>query len=207
MRTPALLVVTEVDAERLALAFARVPRRSLDVVPPEQLPDDVLRAVWRLIADLHRAGIGHRDLRLANVVLDDGGAPWLVGFASSASRTSSASAARPEQAAGGVAVLLPATAAAVGGPCGRCRRRRAPPRAGPGRLAAPAQGRAVRQHPSLSILERRRELGLLRIIGMTDDLVRRMVRLKSVLIAVLGPSPAWSAGWWWRWPWSSRSTG
>lgn len=39
---------------------------------------------------------------------------------------------------------------------------------------------------SLSILERRRELGLLRIIGMTDDRVRRMVRLESVLIAGLG---------------------
>ena len=39
---------------------------------------------------------------------------------------------------------------------------------------------------SLSILERRRELGLLRIIGMTDARVRRMVTLESVLIAVLG---------------------
>ena len=33
---------------------------------------------------------------------------------------------------------------------------------------------------SLSILERRRELGLLRIIGMTDKRVQRMVRLESV---------------------------
>ncbi len=39
---------------------------------------------------------------------------------------------------------------------------------------------------SLSILERRRELGLLRIIGMTDKRVRRMVTLESVLIALLG---------------------
>ena len=39
---------------------------------------------------------------------------------------------------------------------------------------------------SLSILERRRELGLLRIIGMTDKRVRRMVTLESVLISVLG---------------------
>jgi putative ABC transport system permease protein len=39
---------------------------------------------------------------------------------------------------------------------------------------------------SLSILERRRELGLLRIIGMTDKRVRRMVRMESVLIAMLG---------------------
>ena len=39
---------------------------------------------------------------------------------------------------------------------------------------------------SLSILERRRELGLLRIIGMTDKRVRRMVTLEAVLISLLG---------------------
>ena len=39
---------------------------------------------------------------------------------------------------------------------------------------------------SLSILERRRELGLLRIIGMTDKRVQRMVRLESALISALG---------------------
>ena len=39
---------------------------------------------------------------------------------------------------------------------------------------------------SLAIIERRRELGLLRVIGMTDHLVQRMVRLESVLIAALG---------------------
>jgi putative ABC transport system permease protein len=39
---------------------------------------------------------------------------------------------------------------------------------------------------SLSILERRRELGLLRIMGMTDRRVQRMVRLESALIASLG---------------------
>lgn len=39
---------------------------------------------------------------------------------------------------------------------------------------------------SLSILERRRELGLLRVVGMTDRKVQRMVRLESILIAALG---------------------
>ncbi len=39
---------------------------------------------------------------------------------------------------------------------------------------------------SLSIFERRRELGLLRAIGMVDKRVQRMVRLESVLIAALG---------------------
>jgi putative ABC transport system permease protein len=39
---------------------------------------------------------------------------------------------------------------------------------------------------SLSILERRRELGLLRVVGMTDKRVQRMVRLESLVIAGLG---------------------
>jgi putative ABC transport system permease protein len=39
---------------------------------------------------------------------------------------------------------------------------------------------------SLSILERRRELGLLRVVGMLDKRVQRMVQLESVLIAGLG---------------------
>jgi len=39
---------------------------------------------------------------------------------------------------------------------------------------------------SLSILERRRELGLLRVVGMLDKRVQRMVRLESVVIAGLG---------------------
>jgi predicted nuclease of restriction endonuclease-like (RecB) superfamily len=39
---------------------------------------------------------------------------------------------------------------------------------------------------SLAIIERRRELGLLRVIGMTDHLVERMVRIESLLIAALG---------------------
>ncbi|MEQ6902933.1 FtsX-like permease family protein [Nocardioides sp. YIM 152588] len=47
---------------------------------------------------------------------------------------------------------------------------------------------------SLSILERRRELGLLRIIGMTDAKVRRMVTLESVLISLLGTLSGLIAG-------------
>ena len=39
---------------------------------------------------------------------------------------------------------------------------------------------------SLSILERRRELGLLRVVGMVDSRVRRMVRLESIMISTLG---------------------
>ncbi len=39
---------------------------------------------------------------------------------------------------------------------------------------------------SLSIIERKRELGLLRIVGMVDRRVRRMVRLESIMISTIG---------------------
>jgi putative ABC transport system permease protein len=39
---------------------------------------------------------------------------------------------------------------------------------------------------TLSIIERRRELGLLRVVGMIDRRVRRMVRIESMVIAALG---------------------
>jgi glycosyltransferase 2 family protein len=80
IRTPRLLGVTEVDADRLALAFVRIQGSSLDGVPAERLTDEVLRGIWRLVAGLHRAGIAHRDLRLANLFLDDGGQAWLIDF-------------------------------------------------------------------------------------------------------------------------------
>ncbi len=40
----------------------------------------MLGAIWRLVGDLRRHRIAHRDLRLANVFLDDNGDVWLIDF-------------------------------------------------------------------------------------------------------------------------------
>ena len=108
VRTPRLLGVTAVDADRLALAFVRITGSSLDGVPAERLTDEVLRGIWRLVAELHRAGIAHRDLRLANLFLDDDGQAWLIDFGFGTV------AALPQQLAGDVAELLSSMAVAVG---------------------------------------------------------------------------------------------
>ena len=108
IRTPRLLGVAEIDADRLALAFVRINGSSLDGVPAEQLTDEVLRGIWRLVADLHRAGIAHRDLRLANLLLDDDGQAWLIDFGFGTV------AALPQQLAGDVAELLCSMAVAIG---------------------------------------------------------------------------------------------
>jgi undecaprenyl-diphosphatase len=108
IRTPRLLGVAEVDADRLALAYVRIEGSSLDDVPVERLGDEVLRGIWRLVAELHRAGIAHRDLRLSNLLLDDDGQPWLVDFGFGTV------AALPQQLAGDVAELLCSMAVVVG---------------------------------------------------------------------------------------------
>jgi putative ABC transport system permease protein len=51
----------------------------------------------------------------------------------------------------------------------------------------------------LSVHERTRELGLLRVVGMRRDQVRRMVRLEAVLIAVVGTAVGIGGGIAWGW--------
>ncbi len=52
---------------------------------------------------------------------------------------------------------------------------------------------------ALSVFERTRELGLLRVVGMSRRQVRRMVRWESVLIAVLGGLVGLALGMLWGW--------
>lgn len=80
IRTPRLVAIAEIGTDGMLLAYERIPGRSLDTVPPEELTPTSLRDLWRLVADLDRAGIAHRDLRLANVLVGDDGVPWLIDF-------------------------------------------------------------------------------------------------------------------------------
>ena len=68
------------------LVTERVDGRGLDDLTAPPPTDDLLRALWREVAKLHAAHIAHRDLRLANIVVDEDGRPWITdfGFAESA---------------------------------------------------------------------------------------------------------------------------
>jgi undecaprenyl-diphosphatase len=46
----------------------------------QALGDDQLKDAWEQVARLHAARIAHRDLRRANIVIDDDGRPWIVDF-------------------------------------------------------------------------------------------------------------------------------
>lgn len=82
----------------------------LDQITDAERVAAALPALWQQVATLHDARIAHRDLRLANVMLDDQGQPWLIdfGFAEVA--------ASERRLALDVAQLLVSSATVVGAP-------------------------------------------------------------------------------------------
>jgi glycosyltransferase 2 family protein len=80
LRTPRLRAFATAEPKGYVLAYDKVDGRSLDRLDPTELTDDVLAAIWGLVGQLRRRRIAHRDLRLANIVVDDGGEVWLIDF-------------------------------------------------------------------------------------------------------------------------------
>ena len=80
VRTPSVRAFATANPNGYVLAYDAIDGRSLDRVEPSEVTDDVLTAVWRLVGELRRHRIAHRDLRLANVFLDDSGQVWLIDF-------------------------------------------------------------------------------------------------------------------------------
>jgi glycosyltransferase 2 family protein len=80
VRTPALRAFATAEPNGYVLAYDAIVGKSLDRLDPGVLSDDVLSAIWDLVGQLHRHRIAHRDLRLANIFLDDGGNAWLIDF-------------------------------------------------------------------------------------------------------------------------------
>ncbi len=82
VRTPELAAVGRIgDGDySMLLAQRAIEGRSLDSVDPEELTDGILTEAWQQVAILRGSGIAHRDLRLANVFLDDQDNPWIIDF-------------------------------------------------------------------------------------------------------------------------------
>ena len=53
---------------------------SLEQLPAGQITDDLLVRLWAEVDKLHRAGIAHRSLRAANVMVNPAGWPMIVDF-------------------------------------------------------------------------------------------------------------------------------
>jgi len=78
--TPSLVSAAQLADGSMALVYERVAGRSLDQVEPAEITPEILRGVWQQVQLLHEHRIAHRDLRRANVFLNDDGQPMLIDF-------------------------------------------------------------------------------------------------------------------------------
>jgi undecaprenyl-diphosphatase len=80
VRTPRVVAFATARPNGVVLAYEAIEGRSLDRVPPDELDDETLSAVWDQLALMRSHRLAHRDLRLANVFLADDGAAWVIDF-------------------------------------------------------------------------------------------------------------------------------
>jgi glycosyltransferase 2 family protein len=80
VRTPAVLGFATAQPDSFVLVYRGIAGRSLDRVAPDELGDDVTAEVWRQIRILREHRVAHRDLRLANLFLDDDRHVWIIDF-------------------------------------------------------------------------------------------------------------------------------
>ena len=108
VRTPPVVAATPAQDGQMLLVQGYVAGQTLDRLDPAAVHDGLLAAVWAEVGRLRAAGIAHRDLRLANLLVDGDGRPWLLdfGFAEAA--------ASPRRLARDVAELLASLAGLVG---------------------------------------------------------------------------------------------
>jgi glycosyltransferase 2 family protein len=72
-------VIKAADGTAL-LAMERIDGCSLEQLPAHRISDSLLRRLWAEVDRMHRAGIAHRSLRAANVMVDNDGQPRLTDF-------------------------------------------------------------------------------------------------------------------------------
>lgn len=80
VRTPRVEAFAEVGPGAFALAYQGVDGHSLDEVEPARLTDERITAIWDQVLVLRGHRIAHRDLRLANMFLDDDDQIWMIDF-------------------------------------------------------------------------------------------------------------------------------
>jgi glycosyltransferase 2 family protein len=108
VRSPAVLTAAPTGDGHILLVLQHVAGGTLDRLDAATVDDRLLAAIWAEVAKLRAAGIAHRDLRRANVLVDPDRRSWLLdfGFAEAA--------ASGRRLAGDVAEALASLACLVG---------------------------------------------------------------------------------------------
>jgi uncharacterized membrane protein YbhN (UPF0104 family) len=80
VRTPAVLTAIPAGPGQVLLVQQHIAGQTLASIEAAQVDDRLLAALWAEVGRLRTAGIAHRDLRRANVLVDIDGRPWLLDF-------------------------------------------------------------------------------------------------------------------------------
>lgn len=80
-RVPEVIGIYRVAANSYAMATERIDSTGLDKIDKKGISDKTLDLVWEQILKLHDYNIIHKDLRAANVMIENKtGLPWLIDF-------------------------------------------------------------------------------------------------------------------------------
>jgi HAD superfamily phosphatase (TIGR01668 family) len=80
IKTPRIVGVYQVKDDFWAQMQVAIDGKSLDKLEPSKITDGMINKVFGLVAELHKLGIIHRDLRSANIFVDKKLEPWLIDF-------------------------------------------------------------------------------------------------------------------------------
>lgn len=81
VRVPQVLGIYHVETNSYAMATLRLSATGLDKFDKSKITEAMLDNVWAQIKKLHKNNIIHKDLRTANVMIEEKtGLPWLIDF-------------------------------------------------------------------------------------------------------------------------------
>lgn len=81
VRVPEVLGIYHIETNSYAMATLRLSATGLDKLHKNKITDAMLDKVWMQIKKLHNSNIIHKDLRAANVMIEEEtGLPWLIDF-------------------------------------------------------------------------------------------------------------------------------
>ena len=80
IRTPPIVAPVSLVDNSMALVYNRIDGRALNELDDAEFTDELVTRIWEQVKVLRQHHIAHRDLRLANVFLEDDGQVMLIDF-------------------------------------------------------------------------------------------------------------------------------